>query len=228
MPAPTVGTPTLNTIVSGSTTLSVAAPTMSDGDLLVAFGFSGDTVGRTTSPPSGWTQIYYSGSVTLSPSGAKHIYVWYKQIATAAGEPANYDFTLGDAFANAKISIVAVTGAEDPATTAIVVATGHDTASGSTTDSPGITPTVDDSLILRIIANGRNSASYTYPASTEILDDGTSYSLSAAKTTGGTSGVASESVTNSPTWHTEYRHVVLAIAPPSGGGNPWYYYQQAG
>lgn len=218
MAAPTCGTPTVAATTGGSTTLSVTAPTMSDGDLLIAFASSGDSSGRDISPPSGWAAIHSIGPVPLSPNGDDYFRVWYKKIVTAAGEPSSYDFTLGDSYTFAKCMIVAVTGADDPATTAIVVATDYDITSGTLTVSPGITPTVNDSLILRHIYDARGSQTYTWASSTEILDaNATQFSFGTAKTTGGTGGVAAENVTISSDWHEEYRHVVLSIAPTGGG-----------
>ena len=215
MAAPTVGTPTVAVVID-ATTLVVNAPTMSNGDLLIAFGVAGDSSGRDITPPAGWQTIFQVGPVSLGPQD-RYSYAWYKEIASAAGEPSSYTFTLGDAFTRAKITIMAVTGAADPNDTAIVDTSDYDSTSGTPTASPAITPTVNDSLILRCVQDGREGENFTWPVSTEILEQvATYFGMGVAKTTGGTGGVAAENVTVVQTWHEAYRHIVLAIAPPTG------------
>lgn len=212
MAAPTTGTPTVAVLASSSSpqTLTVNVPTHSAGDLLIAVAYNSSS--HELTPPSGWIE-FYEQTVTVTVSFT--VRAWYR--IASGSEPASYDWGL-PAFCAAKCAIVPISGAADPAANSIEAEYATD-ATGGTVTSPSITPSDNDSLVLRVAIGAQSSGSFTPPAGhTEILDDGTTAASMAIVTiTANASATGTADFGQSPSWHSQFICVALAIAPEAGG-----------
>jgi hypothetical protein len=214
--APTTGTPTHAVIASGSTSLVVNVPIVRDGDLMLAFGASGFST-RMLSPPAGWTQLFrvdYSGTI-----GTFKHHCWWR---VASSEPATYTFTLSDTFTSARVVIVPVYGAVDPAVNAIENAGSTQTTVGSpagNVTAPSVTPSDANSLLMRVLVDARSSVGFTPPSGhAEIFDDspaGTAWAATIATKTQGVSASGTADFISDQNWHTDYATSTIAIAPPA-------------
>jgi hypothetical protein len=215
MAAPTPGTPTGAAINGGSTTLTVPVPTVSSGDLMIAFGMSGTGGSREITPPGGWTQLVKDNDFTSST--VHDAWVWWK--VAGGSEGTDYSFTLSDSFTRARVVIVPIAGAADPAGDAIEYTLGLDNASGGTTTSPAVTPSAADSLILRTVICRDDGLSYTAPGShTEIYDaSSTAMGATVAHRTFGASSTGTADFTYTPTYYAGFWHAVVAVAPTASG-----------
>lgn len=114
------------------------------GDLLVAGIYSNAAI----TPPSGWTLIRTVGS---GHTGSLHVY--YKVVGNS--EPGSYTFSTSD---EASGGIARITGAH--ATYPI-----RQSATAASTNSPSVSTTVDDCLILRAVGGARqDSLNFVTPA----------------------------------------------------------------
>ncbi len=234
MAAPVFESVEHNAISNGGTTdpCTVTKPTgTASGDLLIAFAGSGLSTARKFSTPSGWT--LQAEDVTGGTVGGsiQNIQLFYK--VAGGSEPSTYDFTPATTNLKGCVAICRVSGAEDPATTALVHVFDREGAAGSCS-SPSVTPTDADSLVIRNLINVRRSSTgtVTFPSSTEQLDakSNSLCRVAVGSFTNGASSTGTETVTYTPTsWPTpQWGHIVVAIAPTAGGssGSPAIYYHQ--
>lgn len=211
--APTTGTPTeAHYFAAGSTTdLVVDAPTHSEGDVLVAFIRTANTSSATITAPSGWVEKTHV-AIDIAVDG--HGYIFTK-VATGS-EPSTYTFTMGTAFDIARIVVVPVSGAADPASIAVVTATATDTDTSGTYTSPAVTVTDDDSLVIRYASSYNSGDSYTAPTGhSEIFDNGGAQpSVSLATKTYNAGSTGTVAWTNTNTWDEAFL-MTIALAPPA-------------
>lgn len=182
--APTVGTATTASHSANQGSITVDAPTLADGTLLL---FITENYGARTISSSIATKIVE----TLSTNGIARLVAWWRWVENAAGEPSTYGFTYSSTFTEHGGAIcLPIAGAANPADIAIVFADDKSLA-GHTSPAvaPSITPTVEDSLVISIAGNGRSAGDLTPPGSeTEIatITDG-ACNLSATHFTHGVS-----------------------------------------
>ena len=221
MAAPVVESISSSTIDNADLSITKPSGTV-EGDLLVATGIVGNGADRYLSPPAGWTEIV-SDMNAISGSSSMWVQAWYK--IAGGSEPSSYTFTQNQTFTKSNLVLSRISGAEDPATTAIEYATSANGASG-TADTPSITPKVDDSLVTRFAGSARTSSGAITPPTgyTEQYDLRSVYSAWLASKTQGASATGTEAFTYTPTWWSSpaWGHIALAIAPAGGGGGTEY------
>lgn len=189
---------------SAVTSIVVNKPSgTASGDLLILFGNCDSA--RSISC-SGFTALTNVSDNT----GFRKSYALYK--VAGGSEPASYTVNVSGASA-LSAAILLVVGATDPASNAIEFATGTATPTG-TAVSPSVTPSDNDSLILRYVSQGRGG-SFSVRPSTVLFNDAAGTPNTAVSYENGdaiASGTAN--FTYTPTWH-EWSAITLAIAPSS-------------
>ena len=221
MAAPVLGNIQTAEVVNGGTTdpLVITKPTSTaEGDLLIMVANCRDTSSRNLNTLSGWTRIYNAHSTLAGLLCWTQVY--YK--VAGASEPSTYSWAVSATFTKARAWMARISGAEDPATTAIVQAYSADGSSGNAI-SPAVTPTDADSLVIRHLASPRTSSGgLTFPTATEQLDTiGTNVRHGFGTFTHGTTSTGTETITYTPTWWSSpaWGHFTMAIAPPGGAGH---------
>lgn len=230
MAAPVLESAEYGSVRNGAATspATVTKPSgTASGDLLIACVVASSAGGRYFDTPSGWT------SEDLTNMGStNHYYLQTFSKVAGGSEPSSYDFDPRVQYVIGGVIIARVSGAEDPATTSLVIATASSGASGTCT-APSVTPTDADSLVLRFCGSTYNAAGsgISFATSTEAIEAHTNnVDCAMASFTQGASASGTETVTYTPTWHPSpvFGHIAVAIAPSSGGASvfPMNYYQQ--
>ena len=198
------------------TTVDVAVPTHSTGDLIVAFGVSGNTFGYDLTPPAGFTALVDDEEHTLATVDSNH-YVWTK--VAGGSEGSNYTFTMSNAYEITRIVVVAINGAADPGDIAIAHAEDTETGATGSPVSPAVTVTNDDSLVLRYITTRHSGGSFTQPGSHSLVyNNGTTYyTTGIASITANAGSTGTATFTNDQAWQDGYWMTTLALAPPASG-----------
>jgi hypothetical protein len=204
MAVPTVASSSVGTAESTASP-SIAIPAWDVGDLVV---LTIHTFIRTVSTaPTGWTALNSPVS-----GGSVNTYVYWKILAS--GEPSStVSFTLSASNPNSRIALIRVTGHN---ATPINQSTSGSSTSPIATSS--VTTTVDDCLILRILASDDAPAwtATSGDTGTEIYTSGNLSRLAAWKSSKATAGA-----TGTATYTSNYtsHFWVIAIAPTAGGGS---------
>jgi hypothetical protein len=196
--------------VSNATSVVINKPAgTGTGDLLIAAVAGDGSIASTLTPPAGWNLAHVSnqdGQITFG--------VWWK--LAGASESSTYSFTWSGA-RHAYGWIMRFTG-HDPATP--INAVTNTSGSGSAPQSPSVTSTVDDTLILRLGGFDDDDITAGAPGLTghtainmadtgngpSTVSGGAGYVL---QPTAGASGTSSFALTASE----EYVTVTIAIAP---------------
>lgn len=128
---------TTATVTSDEITIAKPAGVLDD-DLLVAHICN--NASRTVTPPAGWTQ-----GESVSDGSPLKTYLFYKVIANAGGEPANYIFTLPGGAADIVGAIICLRGGStsDPWET-----NADDDGNSDTPTTPTVTAAVNASMLL--------------------------------------------------------------------------------
>lgn len=217
MAAPVIETFSTSTS-GGSDPVTVTYPTgITSGDLLVACCSSGTTTVRDWDALAGWTELFDYDSSVGGINGSSQ--VSYK--VAAGTETGTFSWGVQDTFTEASMVLLRISGAEDPATTAIVYANSTDGTGGSAT-SPNATASSDDTLSIRMQCFRRNGSitSVTDHALVGSADDSSTivYVWEDVVTSGAT---GTKSVAYTPTWWSApaLAHSVLLISPPAAGGS---------
>lgn len=186
-----------------------------EGDLLVSIQFSGTASGRIFEVGStGFTLDKWH--VIDVEAVEQNTRIFYK--VAGGSEPSSYTFPRNNEFAQGRGYMFRISGAEDPATIALVHS-GNSNGSGGAGLFPDISPTDNDSLVLRSIGTYRGSGSATPPTGhNEELDEGdTDHSLATYSKTEDSGSTGTYTTAYLPTWHGTHHHTCVAIAPPSAG-----------
>jgi len=218
------------TAASGTGAVSAGMPSsFSAGDLLFMVVATANQAVAT--PPSGWTEVSSSpqGTGTAAGTAAARITV-YAKIATGSEASTN----IGDAGDHTLVNTFAIAGPHQTLASALHVVAGDVASTASTSVTfPGGTTTVNNCLILNIIANATDSATAqgsgwanaNLGSVTEQLDFGTtsgngsgitviSGTLNTAGAIGGTTGTLATSSVQG--------RITIAIRPPATVTNEIY------
>lgn len=181
--------------------------TIAEGDLIVAVAHVNSN--RTVTPPSGFT----TEEDTDPPGSSEHAYLFWKY--ATASEPTTYTFTGSDNFCQQAVRVMRISGAADPASTAMVVAAATSTSSGATQTAPSVTPTNDNSLVLLAIFDDVTSQTFTQPSGTTSIGSFTSAGTDGhvAYFEADASATGTKDWTVGTTWHANYLMWSIAIAP---------------
>jgi len=213
MAAPVIETIATSTS-GGSDPVTVTYPTgITSGDLLVACCSSGTTTVRDWDAIAGWTELFDYDSAVGGINGSNQVF--YK--VAAGTETGTFSWGLQDAFTEASMVMLRISGAEDPATTAIVYANSTDGSGGSAT-SPTATATVDDTLSVRMQCFRRNGSITSVTDHTLIGSANDSSTIVYAWEDVVASGATgTKAVVYTPTWWSSpaLAHSVLLISPPA-------------
>jgi hypothetical protein len=149
--------------------VSVAKPTLSDGDTVFLSIFTRGSVNVAT-PPSGFTEEADAGGSTGTTASHVRVVTYRRYVATASGEPANYTATM-DTNCNGSVVCVSVTGADatNPVQAALFSAQGSNTDAVIT--APSVTTTADGALVLSIAAMNTSLGVASWSASGVTEDE---------------------------------------------------------
>lgn len=151
-----VGSAAATNVASGDVTIS--EPTLcSAGDLMVVAIAYRDSV--TFSPPSGWTQIFAenSGNVLTTTSAVASLAVFYK-IRTGSAETGIVFSRTGGDLGSAQMLVYRGNDQTSPLDVSVSLTTGSATTSPST--GTGLSPAMDNELLLLFGANPTSTASW--------------------------------------------------------------------
>lgn len=143
MAAPVLESSTLDVETTSETSHSINKPTgVTTGDLLIMMICFEDDTGTVTGP-SGFTEVGDVEPVDVGP--VFHNFVYYK-VATGS-EPSSYTVTTTNSV-NGALFLLRISGAEDPATTPIVITDNSGVLySPDPYEYPSVTPTENESLV---------------------------------------------------------------------------------
>lgn len=153
----------------GVTSLTITKPaSTAEGDLLIAHisHVSSDTTAHAA--PAGWTNI-----TTTAQGTVQRVSTWFK--VAGGAEAADYAFTKGVGNADMIGAIMRFTGdfGADPIDVEAAATYADPGSGGDDPPSPTVTTTVDDTMIISMVADSGVSISYTAPSGmTERYDVG--------------------------------------------------------
>ena len=234
--------PTLNSFATGdqfnannTNPLTVSTGTTDSSTLLIALLVCGAGGGRYVSVPSGWNALSGFDPQTINLTTGSYIqFMWH--YGTHAS---TVDFVPLVNYAGMAAAVINISGADNPATTPIVMSTPDPTAYTGGTDStnltfPTATPTVNDSLCFSISLADSNSSTgvQTDPAGeTSYIDyRGTSKgAIGVGYFTHGASAIGTRTGGFNPT-HRHRAVATMCIAPtaaaPAGAAKYAIYLQR--
>lgn len=196
----------------------VAAPSVSEGDLMVAVITLTYSDADITAVPSGWT---LATSIDQENAFRSGIYVYWK-IATAS-EPSDYLWTVsgqggGNNISSARIFAWSGIDAADPIDS---TATTTDQTTSTSLVCPSVTTTVDDCALLCLaITSNQANVTFTPPGGMTEIHDGRATggeswgAFTESLGTAGSTGTRTATASSTAPWHA----VTVAIAPAGGGG----------
>jgi len=209
---------------SGAGTFAVNVPaSVGDGDLLMAVLISnGSDEGNNSLPAAFGTPVQ---SDDQGSSNAAEIAIGLK---IASSEPASYTFTNADG-GKAVGLIARITGHH---ATAYLDASGKNTGSGTTPQSPAVTATVADTLRIRITTERQAQDVSSFPESNDQIDEHSAAGnrcgigiCTAPQASAGSTGTADWTLDSSENWAA----FTIVIAPPSAAGEvyvPQFHYMR--
>lgn len=235
MAVPVITGSSADSIRNGSATdpASPSIPSGSSGDLLLLLGVAGASNNRIANLPTGWDEVGRAALDRATPNNTIHYVYCFSRVADGT-EGSTVDVSPNLTYTALNATCLRISGAEDPATTAIVFAGGDNlTKDGSHyKTNPSVTSTDDDSLIIRFNGCHYNSATtnWVYPTSTtEIYNNGNPNAEVAYFTQATAGATGTEDVDISPTWlDNQWSSFAIAVAPAAGAAStfPMNYYQQ--
>lgn len=180
--------------------VSVAKPTISNGDTVFLAIFTRANVTVTT-PPSGFTEVEDASGASSSTASGVRIVVYRKYVATASGEPANYTATMSTN-CNGSVICVSVTGADEDEPVIVASFLADGSGSDAVISSPSVTTLADGALLLRFA--GMNTslgvASWAAAGVTEDEDVATVAATSRVSAALGHSTQATAGATGTTDW----------------------------
>lgn len=205
MAAPVIQSYELNRTASSVLSLVVNKPSgVTSGDLLILLFNCSNA--RTPSC-SGFTSL---GSYT---SIVGKITVFWK--VAGGSEPADYTGSVSGV-STIGLALLRITGAADPASNAIEIAGTSGSGSGTAT-SPSVTPSDNDSLVIRAAMGTRGGNFSTTPSTTLFNEAAGTPNTSCSYETCNATPSGTANFTYTPTWH-EWTVATIAIAPSAVTG----------
>jgi hypothetical protein len=199
------------------TTLTHTIPSgWSADDLAIAFVTF--AVNRSVSTPaSGWTVI---GS---QQTGSYRCIAYYKILASGDINAAHSWVLTSSSASNNQIVFIRITG-HDATTPINTSANAVDGSNRTTHVSPAVTTTVDDCLIVRLMASANFLTASSGDTGTQELQNANQRIFRSSLATAGSTGTATYTTGVS----TNLGYCTIAVAPTSGGGSakPTYYHHQ--
>lgn len=206
VPAPIFETAGVGTFGASDAVVLTAPAGIVDNDILVARLYAEPSTQPIT-PPAGFTS---AGSGINSTSGRSHkAEIFWKR---ASGESGNYTFTeTGNSWGSG--SIYRISGAITTGNPIDVIgAHGVSTVTGTAALAPGVTTTVNDTLLLYSVVNW-DGGTYTPPSGMTEVADETGHELATLTIpTAGATGDKTGTLAASDAWSA----VLIAIKPPAG------------
>lgn len=194
---------------SAGTSIVVNKPSgVVSGDVLILFVNAGTT--RTASC-SGFTAIGHAAGII------NRISALYK--VAGGSEPSSYTVNLSGS-SSINVQLLRIDAVANPASNAIEITTNSGSGTGTCT-APSVTPSDNDSLVIRV-AGAQRGGSFSTTPTTQLFND---TALSGAPNTGCSyetcdataSGTAN--FTYTPTWH-EWAAISIALAPSASTFTP--------
>ncbi|BDQ19783.1 hypothetical protein RQN9TF_11275 [Rhodococcus qingshengii] len=188
-----------------ASSVTITLPGANVGDLWVIA--MGTVDGQMSATPSGWTKRLGNGSWYDTA-----IEVWTR--TKVAGDPATLTAN-GAGFNNSPTEVVAMTVTNQNGVNASSSVSSSTSTSATPHPTPAITTTVANTVLIRMVSTGPQTAAHTWPAGvTPVASviNGTSGALSVAVQTADLSG--SQAVVNAtPSNGSKYSSATIAIAP---------------
>jgi hypothetical protein len=142
------GTPTSVGNATAATTLVVPVPAgIQDGDVLLAVvGAEADSNATISGVPSGWTLAGGVISTATSSTSQVRSAIYYHVVASAAGEPANYTWTLSASLRSAG-GMVAYSGVDNATPQDVTASTLGQSSTGTSLAVPAVTTASANALL---------------------------------------------------------------------------------
>lgn len=207
---------TSTTYASRTNTVLTAPTGLANNDILLAFIFSAaQTTGPVPTPPTGFTQIGTSTSVTDGGGFNGKFSVFWKR---AASESGSYTFT--HSAASSQGVLLAISGAVTSGSPVDVFSSNSGLApnvgvGNNSSTATGVTTTAANDLLLYLAHDWAGSGALSPPTGFTELFDGLVYGASKALTTAGATGNVTQvnGDSNSEPWAAW----LVAIAPATSG-----------